>query len=38
MLELTYPNKHGPPFKFTTNVRVLPETMPFKLEPKPTPN
>ena len=38
MVELTYPNKNAPPFKFTTNVRVLPETMPFKLEPKPTPN
>ena len=38
MVELTYPNKNAPPFKFTTNVRVLPETMPFKLEPKQKPN
>jgi PhoPQ-activated pathogenicity-related protein len=38
MVELTYPNKNAPPFKFTTNVRVLPETMPFKLESKPKPN
>ena len=35
MVELTYPNGGPAPFKFTTGVRVLPETMPFKHEIKP---
>jgi thiol-disulfide isomerase/thioredoxin len=34
-VELTFPNASGgAPFKFTTAVRVLPDTLPFKLEPK----
>ncbi len=37
MVEMTYPNGAGLPFKFTTAVRVLPETMPFKHEIKPRP-
>jgi PhoPQ-activated pathogenicity-related protein len=36
-VELTYANKDGAPFKFTTNVRVLPDTLPFKLEQKSKP-
>jgi PhoPQ-activated pathogenicity-related protein len=31
-LELTYPGPGPKPFKFTTNVRVLPDTLPFNLE------
>ena len=38
-VELTYPNDKGsPPFKFTTGVRVLPDKLPYKFEPKSRPN
>jgi PhoPQ-activated pathogenicity-related protein len=34
-VELTFPNSSGgAPFKFTTAVRVLPDALPFKFEPK----
>jgi PhoPQ-activated pathogenicity-related protein len=37
-VELTYATgKKTPPFKFTTSVRVLPDTLPFKFEPGPKP-
>ncbi len=36
-VELTYANGDAAPFKFTTNVRVLPDTLPFKLEQKSKP-
>jgi PhoPQ-activated pathogenicity-related protein len=32
-VELTYPGSGPSPFKFTTNVRVLPDTLPFHVEP-----
>ena len=32
-VELTYANGKGAPFKFTTEVHVLPETKPFKYKP-----
>jgi hypothetical protein len=28
----------GAPFKFTTGINVLPETMPFEFKPMPIPN
>lgn len=31
-VELTYPGGSAAPFKFTTSVRVLPDTLPFKLK------
>jgi PhoPQ-activated pathogenicity-related protein len=31
-VELTYPGSGPAPFKFTTSVRVVPDTLPFKLE------
>ncbi len=31
-VELTFTSKGSQPFKFTTNVRVLPDTLPFKFE------
>jgi len=37
-VELTFSNGDSPPFKFTTNVRVLPEKLPFKLGIKGRPN
>ena len=33
-VELTYANKGPAPFKFTTGVRVLPTTLPYKWEPQ----
>lgn len=34
--ELTFPGvNQSPPFKFTTQVRVLPDTLPYKFVPKP---
>ncbi len=33
MVELTYPNPSGPPFKFTTQVMVVPDVLPFKYTP-----
>jgi PhoPQ-activated pathogenicity-related protein len=38
MVELTYPGPGPTPFKFTTNVRVLPDKVSFKLEVKGKPN
>jgi len=38
MVEMTYPNSGPAPFKFTTNVRVLPDTLPHKFEAKGRPN
>lgn len=35
MVELTYPSKAKAPFKFTTQVRVVPDVLPYKFEPKP---
>jgi PhoPQ-activated pathogenicity-related protein len=32
MVELTYPNGTAPPLKFTTQVKVVPEVLPFKYE------
>lgn len=37
MVELTFPSKAPVPFKFTTNVRVVPDVLPHKFEPKPIP-
>lgn len=37
-VELTYPNGSATPFKFTTNVRVLPDKLPYKLELKGRPD
>ena len=37
MVELTYPNPSGPPFKFTTQVKVVPDVLPYKYEPKAPP-
>ena len=37
MVELTYPNPAGPDFKFTTQVKVNPDVLPFKYEPKAPP-
>ena len=37
-LELTYPASGPAPFKFTTSVRVLPDTLPFKYETKAKPD
>ncbi|MEO6033806.1 MAG: PhoPQ-activated pathogenicity-related family protein [Verrucomicrobiota bacterium] len=37
-VELTFTSKGPQPFKFTTNVRVLPDTLPFKLENVSRPN
>jgi len=35
LVELTYP--HSPaPFKFTTDVKVVPDVLPFKFQPKPS--
>ena len=34
MVELTFPSGCEAPFKFTTQVRVVPDTLPFKFEPK----
>lgn len=33
-VELTFPSGNPAPFKFTTQVRVLPDTLPFKFVPK----
>ena len=33
-VELTFPTGNPAPFKFTTQVRVLPDTLPFKFVPK----
>jgi PhoPQ-activated pathogenicity-related protein len=39
LVELTYRNEGSQiPLKFTTEVKVVPETLPFKYEPKPHPN
>lgn len=35
MVELTFPSKGPVPFKFTTNVRVVPDVVNHKFEPKP---
>jgi PhoPQ-activated pathogenicity-related protein len=32
MVELTYPNGTAPPLKFTTQVKVVPDVLPFKYE------
>ena len=38
LVELTYASKDRPaPFKFTTDVKVLPEVLPFKFRPKKPP-
>ncbi|HTM52547.1 MAG TPA: PhoPQ-activated pathogenicity-related family protein [Pirellulales bacterium] len=37
MVELTYPNGAAPPLKFTTQVKVLPDVLPFKYEPPKVP-
>jgi PhoPQ-activated pathogenicity-related protein len=34
MVELTFPSSCEAPFKFTTQVRVVPDTLPFKFTPK----
>ncbi len=34
MVELTYPSKAKVPFKFTTQVGVVPDILPYKFEPK----
>ena len=34
MVELTFPSGCEAPFKFTTQVRVVPDTLPFKFTPK----
>ncbi len=34
MVELTFPSGCQAPFKFTTQVRVVPDTLPFKFTPK----
>jgi PhoPQ-activated pathogenicity-related protein len=34
MVELTFPSGCKAPFKFTTPVRVVPDTLPYKFEPK----
>lgn len=35
LVELTYPGAEGlPPFKFTTQVKVVPDVLPFKFRPK----
>lgn len=36
MVELTYPSESGPPLKFTTQVKVTPDELPFEYTP-PTP-
>jgi PhoPQ-activated pathogenicity-related protein len=36
MVELTYPSESGPPLKFTTQVKVTPDTLPYKYK-SPTP-
>jgi PhoPQ-activated pathogenicity-related protein len=33
-VELTFPTGNPAPFKFTTEVRVLPDTLPYKFVPK----
>jgi PhoPQ-activated pathogenicity-related protein len=39
MVELTYASKDRPaPFKFTTEVRVVPDTLPYKFQPKKRPS
>jgi PhoPQ-activated pathogenicity-related protein len=38
LVELTYANDGPAPFKFTTGVRVLPDTLPYKLQKKNKPN
>ena len=35
MVELPYPTKTKVPFKFTTQVGVVPDILPYKFEPKP---
>jgi PhoPQ-activated pathogenicity-related protein len=38
MVALTYPREGSPaPFKFTTQVKVVPDVLPFKFKPKPPP-
>jgi PhoPQ-activated pathogenicity-related protein len=38
MVEMSYPARGSKvPFKFTTEVKVVPEALPFKFEPKPRP-
>ncbi len=37
MVELTYPNGTAPPLKFTTQVKVVPDVMPFKYGAPPVP-
>jgi PhoPQ-activated pathogenicity-related protein len=35
MVELTYPTRQGaPPLKFTTQVRIVPDVLPFKFPPE----
>jgi PhoPQ-activated pathogenicity-related protein len=34
-VEFTFPARSGAPFKFTTAVRVLPDTLPFEFKPQP---
>ena len=38
LVEQIYPSGGPAPFKFTTSVRVLPDTLPFRFEPKGRPN
>lgn len=37
LVELTYPNSGGPDLKFTTQVKVVPDVLPFKFTPKKPP-
>ena len=34
MVELTFPSGEEQPYKFTTQVRVVPDTLPYKFVPK----
>ena len=34
-VEMTFPSGGAAPFKFTTATRIVPDTLPFKFEPKP---
>ena len=37
LVELTYANDKGPPLKFTSQVKVVPDVYPFEYTPKPPP-
>ncbi len=37
MVEMTYPNGSAPPLKFTTQVKVVPDVLPFKYTPAKVP-